>query len=285
MTSRNDAADESRSASRRFHISPDFVILALSTIVVALWVCDRTHWRTILGGKGMPVLIALTLVTSTLVVMLLWLADSLVYRRKFQFTIRSLLLVTLCTALLCSWFAVDLRAAKRQQDAVARLSEYLWCACFVERPIEQLPWPAYWTRGLLGDHFFLSVHRAVLGGTDVTDAAIAELERLPDLEKVTIECDQISDACMEHLAGLRRLRSLSITAAPITDKGVARLSELTALRTLHLNYLKLTDASLDSLRSLTSLDELFLSGMEFSDAKIASLREALPNCEVVVAIP
>ena len=59
-------------------------------------------------------LVALASVAATLLLMLLWFVVSLVFRRRFQFGIRSLLLLTVVIAIPCSWFAA---AGRRQGNS------------------------------------------------------------------------------------------------------------------------------------------------------------------------
>ena len=58
-----------------------------------------------------------------MLVMLLWFIVALVFRWRFQFSIRSLLVLTVAVALPCSWLAVEMRAAKRERVAAAAFEE------------------------------------------------------------------------------------------------------------------------------------------------------------------
>ena len=57
---------------------------------------------------------------------ILWFVGALLFRRRFQFGIRSLLLLALIVALLCGWMTVKIRAAKEQHDAVEAIKGDGW---------------------------------------------------------------------------------------------------------------------------------------------------------------
>ena len=73
--------------------------------------------------KGYAVLTAVVSLGLVFVVMLLWFVVSLLFRRRFQFSIRSLLVLTVAVALPCSWLGVELRQAMRQREAVAAIEK------------------------------------------------------------------------------------------------------------------------------------------------------------------
>ncbi len=58
---------------------------------------------------------------AILVLLLLWFAIAIVFRRRFQFTIRSLLLLTVIVSIWGSWFGIETQKAKRQEASVEAL--------------------------------------------------------------------------------------------------------------------------------------------------------------------
>ena len=48
--------------------------------------------------------------------MLLWLIVAVVFRLRFQFSIRSLLFAVVVVALPCSWLTVEMKAAREQKE-------------------------------------------------------------------------------------------------------------------------------------------------------------------------
>ena len=53
-----------------------------------------------------------------MVLMLLWLVLALCFHRRFQFSLRSLLVATVAVAIPFSWLAVEMKAAREQREAV-----------------------------------------------------------------------------------------------------------------------------------------------------------------------
>ena len=95
--------------------------------------------------------------------MFLWFLAALVFRLRFQFSILALLLLTLVVAVPCSWLATEMKAAKKQQEAVEEIEK----AGQVVFDYELDPdgrWMAGatppgppWLRNLLGDDLFTDV--------------------------------------------------------------------------------------------------------------------------------
>ena len=90
-------------------------LLALEGLLL---LAERFGWFTFDRHKGYAPLVAIAAVGATMVLMLLWFLVALVFRRRFQFSLRSLLLLPLAVAIPCSWLSVEMKAA-RQQHAVA----------------------------------------------------------------------------------------------------------------------------------------------------------------------
>ena len=85
-----------------FVLTPDHFVTAL---LVAEGLLLLSRWFNLLP-KGYAVMVALATVLAAISVLLLWFADSLLFRRHFQFFIRSLLLLTAAIAIICSWLNV-----------------------------------------------------------------------------------------------------------------------------------------------------------------------------------
>ena len=103
------------SKSRWYHVTPDRFLTALLPIVGLLWLSERFRWFAFNEHKGWTVLIAVGVVGTALVVLLLWFLASLLLRRRFQFSIRSLLLLVTVVAVVCSWFTVKMQQARWQR--------------------------------------------------------------------------------------------------------------------------------------------------------------------------
>ncbi len=146
--------------TRRLRLTPGRFVLALLAVEGLLWLSDRFGW---LGWhKGYAVLTCVASVGVFLLLMLGSFAASLLFRRRFQFSLRSLLALVVVVALPCSWLAVEMKKARDVTRTAGLLSE-LGCTVFGDdatnddghldwtRPawIKQYshrPWTRAWTR-------------------------------------------------------------------------------------------------------------------------------------------
>ena len=109
---------------RWYHLTPGHFVLALLGVEVLLWLSERFAW---LGWhKGYAVLTGVAAVGVAMLLVLLWFGVALVFRRRFQFSIRSLLFLVVVVALPCSWLAVEMRKARQQKAAVEGIGEVFY---------------------------------------------------------------------------------------------------------------------------------------------------------------
>ena len=206
--------------SRCFRLTPDRVLLTLLPLWGVLFLFEQFRWLS----KGYPVLLALVSLAAMLLLLLLWFPIALVFRRRFQFTIRSLLLLTLIVSTWGSWFGVEMRAAKRQNEAVGVIEKlgggvhYDWSG----NPNPQPPGPA-WLRRVLGEDFFATVDGAFLEGSQGTDGDMENLKGLTQLRYLVLSDTQVTDAGLEHLKRLPQLYILSLDSTQVTDAGLENL--------------------------------------------------------------
>ena len=212
--------------------------------------------------------------------LILWFGVALIFRWQFQFSIRSLLALTVIVALPCSWLAVELKRAKGQRDAVTATQmaggrlryEYNFVTGGgITAGVPEPPGPA-WLRDLLGTDFF-------------TDCIYAEVS---------------NDSQMEKLKGLTQLRWLHLWGTRITDSGLQNLAELAQLKLIHLerhpitavdlldrkapytpgDLYRVTDAGLECLKGLRKLNTVELNYTNVTDGGLKELQKALPNCKI-----
>ena len=112
--------------TRLFHPTPDRLILALLAVEGLLFLADCFRWLP----KGWPVLIAIATVGAALVLFLLWFLLSLLFRWQFQFSIRSLLVLTVAVAIPCSWLAWEMKAAREQAATVRAVEDVGGCVAY-----------------------------------------------------------------------------------------------------------------------------------------------------------
>ena len=104
--------------TRCFHLTPGHCLLALLAVEGLLFLSQWFRWLP----KGWPLLIAVAAVAAMIVAMFVWFGVALVFRRRFQFSIRTLLVLTVVVALPSSWFSVDMKKAREQKAVLERFA-------------------------------------------------------------------------------------------------------------------------------------------------------------------
>ena len=133
--------------------TPGWLVYGSLVVEGLLWLSEQYRWFRFNEHKGWTVLIAVAVVGVTILLMLLWFTVALLFRRRFQFGIRSLLVLVVVVAVPCSWMAVKRQQAKREQEAAAAIEtmggHVLWSG----------PSGPAWLRNLLGDDFYKRLFR------------------------------------------------------------------------------------------------------------------------------
>ena len=253
---------------RWYRLTPDRLVILLLAVEGMLWVSQRFRWFPFNQHKSWTVLIAVASVVVFLLLMLLWFTTALFFRWRFQYSIRSLLVLTVAVAIPCGWLA----EIKRHREAVEEIEK---AGGFVDYdyPFLHDPRPPgpEWRRLLLGEDWFtasLYVHV----GTSVTDSELEHLKGLIHLQELDLSGTKVSDAGLEHLKSLTQLQGLNLCVTKVGDAGLEYLKGLTQLQRLNLAHSKVNDAGLEYLKGLTQLKELNLSGSEVSDAGLEHLK-------------
>ncbi len=109
-----------------------------------------------------------------------------------------------------------------------------------------------------------------LEGTRVTDAGLKHLKGLTQLKSLNLLLTKISDAGLEHLKGLTKLQMLGLDVTNVT--GLQHLEELPQLRRLDLGRTGVTDAGLVHLKGSTKLETLNLYCTKVTDAGLTNLK-------------
>ena len=268
---------ESQPQCRWFHVTPDRVVLFLLVAECLIWLSNWLGWPA--WHKGYSVLTCVAVVGAAVLLMLVWFAVALVFRWQFQFSIWTLLVLTIVVALPFSWFAVEVKRAREQWEAVTALENlghdlrYDWqfdesgrCT-YSERKLE----PA-WLVGLLGADFFQTVRNAYMHQDQMALSGLTYLRGLKELDTLMLYGAKIAEADLENLKGLNRLRVLNLRNSNITDAGLENLKGLKQLAGLSLTGTKVTDAGLRHLQGLTELEELWLNLTQVTDSGLDNLK-------------
>jgi hypothetical protein len=279
---------------QRFRPSPGHLVAVLLVAECLLWLSaclGWPKWRT-----GYAVLYDMALVGTGLTALLLWWLIAVVFRWRFQFSVRSLLALAVVVAIPCSWFTSEIRRAKRQRTVVASLLQatasvnydivphgYLFGPDSEEvdlRLLEQIddykiPFEPDWVFEKLGADYCFRVQKVSLGVVypvaDVkvgysggpayglgSDELLRQIaESLPDIQWLEAAGSQVTDAGMCSIRALSRLRSLSLERSAITDVG------------------------LEELCGLTKLEELDVSLTSVTDQGVKKFQTSHPNCKVI----
>ncbi|GAB2787154.1 ribonuclease inhibitor [Rhabdobacter roseus] len=92
---------------------------------------------------------------------------------------------------------------------------------------------------------------------------------------------QVTDAAMAEVAKLKNLNKLHLEHTAITDAGLKKLTNLSYLEYLNLIGTKVTDAGLKELAALKGLKSVYIWQSAVSDSGIVALRKARPNLEII----
>ena len=247
---------------RWFRLTPGRFVLLLLAVEVFLWLSERFGW--IEWHKGYAELAAVAVVGAAVLFVVGWFGVALIFRLRFQFSLRLLLVLVVIVALPCSWLAVEMRKAGEQKAAVERLralGAWIWYDHEPEKgnPFAAVepPGPAL-LRSLLGDDFFADVAGvSVQDDTDVTDADFEPLRQFARLQELALVSPRITDATFAHIKRLTELRRMLLRSSQVTDGGLKNLTGMACLELLDLSRTKVTSAG------------------------VAKLQQALPNCKIV----
>lgn len=282
-----DGMAEAPSRRRWFYPTPGRFVAILLAVEGILWLAEQFRWLP----KGYAVLIAVASVGLFVLLAVLWLGVALLFHLRFQFSLRSLLMLTVVVAVSCSWLTVEMKKAREQTAAVATILKlegrpaYDWqvdASGIYLLPNAQSPVPG-WLRNLLEEDFFSDVIQAGCLKGDTTDTDLEHMGKLTRLTAMMIISPHVTDAGVEHLRGLTRLGWLNLLCGQITDVGLEHLKGLTRLRSLGLSGSRVTDAGLEHLTGFGRLQQLDLDGTRVTDeglrhlSGLAHLRELSLN--------
>jgi len=270
---------------RWFHLTPDRLVLLLLVIEGLLWLSERFR----LLSKGWTTVIAVAALGVLILLMLLWFAGALLFRWRFQFSIRSLLILVVVVAIPCSWLAVEMKKAKEQQEAVKAIRkagaevDYFYDrhdANGDELVGEELPRPV-WLQAFVGKaRVFQVCSQDFVHDTfaKITDAELEHVERLTDLRHLLLDKTLVTDAGLKHIEGLTKLEVLYLDNTQITDAGLEHIHDLPRLRFVTLDNTKVTGTGLRQMKGLPNLQDLSLDGTQVTDTALPYLA-ALPHLQ------
>ena len=254
MTSENPEPNR-----RWFHPTPGILLLVLLAAEGILLLANWFQWIP----KGWAVLIAVASFVATMVLMFLWFIASLIFHWRFQFSIRSLLILTSIVAILSSRLAVEVKKAKKQLQAVEAIRKAGGVVYYFydkrdadgnEFVGEEMPRPV-WLQALVGKARVCLVNFND-AAAKISDTDLKHVEELTDLQRLFLENTLVTDTGLMHIEGLSELTVLSLDGTPITDSGLGHIHDLPRLEFVTLTNTKVTGKGIEK------------------------LKRALPNCEI-----
>lgn len=264
--------------SRWCRLTPDRLMAAWMLLEGFLFLSQRWQWLPLNRAKGYTVLIALAAVAAAFSILLLWFLLSCLFRWRFQFGIRSLLIFTTAVALVCGWFASELRMAKKQERIVKAIAKARGCVMYDgSQGASEYTSPVCegcWER-LLGYDFFHNVVEVGdnpngPSGGDLTEH-VAELPWEP-VTRLLFWGHHLTDERVRCLARFTNARDVRLSPGhKITDAGLTWLHTLAEVRKLDISYVLLSDESVNELKDLKHLEHLELGRTEITDAGLASI--------------
>jgi hypothetical protein len=117
------------------------------------------------------------------------------------------------------------------------------------------------------------------------DHAVAELTPISErIAVLDLARTNITDAALEHIARMPRLARLDLRKTKVTDAGVAQLAGLQNLTSINLFGCEVTDQALAALAKIKSLKEIYLFETKATEAGVSKLMAALPKARVVYQV-
>jgi uncharacterized membrane protein/mono/diheme cytochrome c family protein len=89
-----------------------------------------------------------------------------------------------------------------------------------------------------------------LGGTKVTDASLAEIGKLKNLNKLHLEYTGITDAGLAHLKNLQYLEYVNLVETKISDAGLKDIASMKGLRSVYVWQSAVTDSAVSQVSRL-----------------------------------
>jgi hypothetical protein len=116
--------------------------------------------------------------------------------------------------------------------------------------------------------------------TSVTDAGLDSIDDLPYLMSLYLGGTDVKGVGISRLKSLPKLALLDLHATPFGEEGLKALSGATDLQILTLQQVRLNPESLPLLKAIPRLREVDITGCGFLDEEVADLKKSKPGLKV-----
>jgi Leucine-rich repeat (LRR) protein len=270
-----------------FRFTPGLLLATALGFDVLLWLNERLCFVAPGFKPGWAVITAAGITLVTLTLCAFWFLCNLLFRRRFQYSVLSLLNLPLVVAIPFSWLMGEVRQAEAQRQAVKVFRSNSQVAAWVGYDYEYEPIrnanevlgelltepkpAATWLETFLGEDVFHGVVCVDMRESkDELARRMQLLESFPTLRALYVSDSPVTDAELAHIRGLIELRHLDLSSTNVTDAGLEHLEHLTHLRFLLIGP-HITDRGLRRLKLLTSLESLELLDTDVTDAGVGEL--------------
>ncbi len=236
-------------------------------------------------------------------------------RRRFQFSLRTLLVIVTAVAVIMAVFVAPTRTQRIVQDIQKMNGLYslkktgpIWFRELFGRtvpdpldstgtttigPFDGLKGVTFgsfagslsppcglrdeWLDNLAGQ---TSLQGLYLNGAPITDDGIFRLRDLPHLRHLELANVPIGDWGLAHISAFTNLETLRLSNSRISGRTIFALRMLPHLKELWLDYTDVDDAAIPDLKELRSLEILRLEETSLTWTGANELRSALPQCYI-----
>ena len=282
-------ASDLKNRARRPRLRTLLSAVLVAELIVFLSLGTWLLW--LLGYLGL--LIGAILAVSGLALgWLCWRFFVAAYRRRFQFSLRSLLILVAVASLGMGLLVKPLNEYRRKQAEYRRkqaelrafkLANRLGGEVMISLRSDEDPAEDGWADirfdGIRLDGVDLQDldgypgFRLGLTNTSVSEEVVTHLRVLRNLKYLDLSGSKVDDAALVRLKGLPSLRGLILMNTSITDDSLRHLEGLVNVRSLFLDGTQVTGAGLSHLKSLSNLDVLSLRNTPVTDEGLEHLKE------------
>ncbi|MCH7729362.1 MAG: hypothetical protein IH991_23225 [Planctomycetes bacterium] len=177
-------------------------------------------------------------------------------RRRFQFGVRTLLILLLALSVPATWFGYEVKLKRKEERAIHAIQ-------------------------VVGGHIFpLAPELRIVGfsSPNVEDRVLVQIKYLRDRVLLDL-CFGAKGSQLRCLHDAHNLWSLHVPK-DTKDADLASIEQLTGLQSLNLLGTAITDAGLQHLSRLRGLQHLDLLYTRCTENAVADLQQTLPNCEI-----